>query len=311
MTSFARAPDRAPCRYGIDCYRKKAEHWLEFDHPADHPFLANASNKKQRTSESGTSAEPAPAPAAPAAPTPTPTVPAVPVPALAAPTPTAVLVFAPGSGGKTAGAMLDLHDDLRRHGLAVCRLDEQPFHWVTSSAGCAKNLDHLVAVASRAASAHPGLPLVLCGGSFGNRVCAEALRTARDRLPTRVAPALVCCGYPLNAPKKPEGADQKRPAHLRQLPAANKVLLLQGARDEYNGPRGVQALRDVVAEMEAPARVEVYEIPGGEHTVPMASGLKALGLTKEAVAAAVRDKIVGFVAGLDAAEAEPYGSDRP
>ena len=48
---YARAPDRPPCRFGAGCYRESLQHWLEFDHPADHPRLREC--KRVRSLESG------------------------------------------------------------------------------------------------------------------------------------------------------------------------------------------------------------------------------------------------------------------
>eukprot|EP00966_Prymnesium_polylepis_P257933 5958247-Prymnesium_polylepis.1 len=106
----------------------------------------------------------------------------------------------------------------------------------------------------------------------------EVLRSHLARLPSSTRPALICCGYPLNAPDKPDGADPKRSAHLLNLPAAVRVRLLQGANDSFNGPRGIAALTELVPRMAATA--EVVEVPGGEHTLPQAKGLKALNRTQ-------------------------------
>ncbi len=112
---------------------------------------------------------------------------------------------------------------------------------------------------------------MLCGASFGCRVLAEALRENVAQLPARVAPALICCGYPLNKKGEADGADQKRPNHLRKLPAANRVLLVQGTKDEFNGSGGMQNMRDLREQMAAPSQVALYEVPGGAHSVPQAT----------------------------------------
>ncbi len=218
--------------------------------------------------------------------------------------PTAVLVFAPGAGGATANAMRALHVQLEARGMAVWRCDDQTMgagerRWVTQNAGHTGNLSHVLAVTARAAAAHPNVPLVLIGASFGCRVLAELLSSRRAELPaTAVADAVVCCGFPLHAPGKPEGADPRRAAHLLSLPSATRVLFVQGADDEFLGVRGMQALHDVRGRMAA--RSEVHVVACGEHTVPHAksNGLKALGTTREAVAAGARDAIIGFVTDL-------------
>jgi hypothetical protein len=42
--------------------------------------------------------------------------------------------------------------------------------------------------------------------------------------------------------------------------------MVQGARDELNGPRGMTAMHEMVAQMAA--EVRVHKVPGGTHTVP-------------------------------------------
>ena len=214
-------------------------------------------------------------------------------------TPSSVLLFAPGAGGATAGAMRLLQDThLKDAGIHVWRCDDQPLgadeaRWIKSSAGCAKNVAHVLAVAWRAAAAHPSLPIVLCGASFGCRVLAETLRTAADRLPATVAPALICCGYPLFGMNKPSVVDPRRHTPLLQLPSTHRVLLVQGVCDPCNGPDGVDGFCKVVAQMRA--AVELFLVPGGEHTVPQAKGLCELELTEAQVVTMVRDKLVAFI----------------
>ena len=39
MACYARAPGRPSCRYGLSCYRRNPQHWLDFDHPNEHEFV--------------------------------------------------------------------------------------------------------------------------------------------------------------------------------------------------------------------------------------------------------------------------------
>ena len=39
QTQCARAPGQPVCKYGLGCYRQHPAHWIQFDHPASHPFL--------------------------------------------------------------------------------------------------------------------------------------------------------------------------------------------------------------------------------------------------------------------------------
>ena len=39
MATYTRAIGCPTCKYGLGCYRRSAEHWAEYDHPAAHPML--------------------------------------------------------------------------------------------------------------------------------------------------------------------------------------------------------------------------------------------------------------------------------
>jgi len=301
---YARAPGCPACKYGLGCYRRNAEHWAEYDHPADHPMLKESGGKRAHCGSTGEggppklprqAGEPSAPPTAAAAGPSKPSLAATPTPSGGKP---AVIIFAPGAGGSTAVAMKALHADLRKRGMVVVDCGEQPLkgdesRWVTQSPASKRNIAHLVAVANRAAEAHSGLPILLCGASFGCRVLAETLRTHRCDLPSCVVDALICCGFPLHKPEKPEDFDPKRKQHLLQLPASITTLFVQGETDEFLGPRGMEALREVTAQMAGPTSLEV--VPGGTHTVPNAKGLKKLNLTQAQVTARVLEAIVTFV----------------
>ena len=259
------------CRYGLSCYRKNADHFKQFKHPAAHAMAVATTDGAIQLSDteddeaagSSSAARPkkrAKTSAAAAAP---PAAAATATTAASATTPSAILVFAPGAGGSTAKIMRDdLHADLERRGLSVWRCDDAPLgtgetRWNTMAPGGSSNAQHVVAVAARAAAAHPNVPLVLCGASFGNRVLAELVRTRFDALPPRTAKALLCCGYPLHAVGKPEGADPKRAAHLTNLPPDVHVCIIQGDQDEFLGGRGMASLTDTVARMPCAATTQV------------------------------------------------------
>ena len=295
-----RAPGQPPCAHGLKCYRKSALHWEEFDHPADHPKLM------KRTAEEGSPSAP---PAKKAKPNESPSAqedeelassssssppPSFPV----------VLVFAPGASGSTAQKMRLFQDGLLTSlGLIVSRCDDNVLaqgeaQWNCGQVGSSANLRHLLAVVGRAAEAHPGSKLFLAGASFGNRVAAEALRTHSDELhKLGVQPALISCGYPLISPGKPDigqpGYDAKRPASLLNLPATVRVLLLQGTADEYNGPRGIAALKELIPKMSATA--ELVEVPNGTHGLPTATRLKELGKKQTDIDQDVGKAILEFV----------------
>ena len=316
---YTRAHGKPECMYGDGCYRKSLEHWANFDHPATHAFLN--SGKRATDGEAGPSSKRGPAAcedltsednpvAAATIPLPVPHTAAAsassttPAPAAAHGAARGVLIFAPGAGGMTAKLMYDhatgrgLHTDLAARGFAVWRCDDHTLgageaRWNKFQPGHGSNVAHVIAVARRAAAAHPGVPLILCGASFGCRVLAEILREHRDALPAACVNGLICCGYPLHAPGKPENADPKRAAHLLKLPAGDlRVLFVQGTLDEFLGQRGIPALTDIAAQMAC--ATQVVELPNGGHTVPGATRLREIRLTGAQVATIARDAILSF-----------------
>ena len=302
-----RAPGQPLCAHGVQCYRKNASHWEEYDHPADHPKLLKRPAEGEAAS---TSAQPeAGSPSAQPEvidlddePDDGPTAKKAKVAKLGSSS--AVLVFAPGASGSTAQKMRQFQDGLLSSlGLHVRRCDDYALgqgeaRWTCQQVGSSANLRHLLAVLGRAATAHPGCKIFLAGASFGNRVAAEALRTHGDELQALgVQPALISCGYPLISPGKPDigkpGYDAKRPAHLLNLPASVRVLLLQGTADEYNGPRGIAALKELIPKMSATA--ELVEVPNGTHGLPTATRLKELGKKQADVDQDIGKAILEFV----------------
>ena len=325
-----RAPGQPPCAHGVQCYRKNALHWEEFDHPADHPKLlkrtaeegspsAPPAKKAKEAKEAKEADDPPPAQEAeelssssssPAQLLQPPSsvrdqgAVAVVASSSSQQSSPAVLVFAPGASGSTAQKMRRFQDDvLTPLGLIVSRCDDNALakgeaRWTCQQVGSSSNLRHLLAVVGRAAAAHPGCKLFLAAASFGCRVAAEALRTHGDELrKLGVQPALISCGYPLISPGKPDigqpGYDAKRPASLLNLPATVRVLLLQGTADEYNGPRGIAALKELIPKMSATA--ELVEVPNGTHGLPTATRLKELGKKQADVDQDVGKAILEFV----------------
>jgi predicted alpha/beta-hydrolase family hydrolase len=94
--------------------------------------------------------------------------------------------------------------------------------------------------------------LVIGGRSMGGRMCTMAVTDAHD--PLEVA-GVVCIGYPLHPPKKP---DQLRIAHLPQM--ATRALFISGTRDEFGTPN---ELSDAFALL--PVSPIVHLIEGGRH----------------------------------------------
>ena len=94
--------------------------------------------------------------------------------------------------------------------------------------------------------------LVIGGRSMGGRMCTMASSDFEDAL---LVAGVVCIGYPLHPPKKPE---QLRTEHLPRLVA--KALFISGTRDEFGTP---EELIGAFAFLPSPPAVQFIE--GGRH----------------------------------------------
>ena len=94
--------------------------------------------------------------------------------------------------------------------------------------------------------------LVIGGRSMGGRMCTMAASDTEDAL--RVA-GVMCIGYPLHPPKKPE---QLRIEHLPRLTA--KALIVSGTRDEFGTPEELERAFSLL-----PSPPTVHLIEGGRH----------------------------------------------
>jgi hypothetical protein len=95
------------------------------------------------------------------------------------------------------------------------------------------------------------LPLFVGGKSLGGRMASHL---AADGEPGIAG--LVCLGYPLHPPGKPE---QLRVAHLDRIRVP--VLVVQGSRDPFGGPDEVGRHFRVV-----PAPVTIFPVEQGDHS---------------------------------------------
>ena len=91
--------------------------------------------------------------------------------------------------------------------------------------------------------------IVIGGRSMGGRMCSIAIAEGLQ------AAGLVCIGYPLHPPKKPE---QLRTAHLPQVGVSS--LFVSGTKDEFATP---DELRHELRVMPDAPRIEF--IDGGRH----------------------------------------------
>jgi len=135
-------------------------------------------------------------------------------------------------------------------------------------------------------------PLVIGGKSLGGRM-ASHLAASRDADESG-APAwwdrlvgLVCIGYPLHPPGKPQ---QVRVSHLPHI--AHPILIVQGAKDAFGTPAELRAFFDVL-----PAPWELHAVADGNHSleVPKRSGKLQADVWAEAL-----DRIAAWVSVLAA-----------
>jgi predicted alpha/beta-hydrolase family hydrolase len=94
--------------------------------------------------------------------------------------------------------------------------------------------------------------LVIGGRSMGGRMCTMASSDIEDALGVA---GVVCIGYPLHPPKKPE---QLRVEHLLRLGV--KAFFISGTRDEFGTP---EELASAFALLPSPPTVQFIE--GGRH----------------------------------------------
>jgi predicted alpha/beta-hydrolase family hydrolase len=87
---------------------------------------------------------------------------------------------------------------------------------------------------------------------MGGRMCTMAVSDTEDVL--RVA-GVVCIGYPLHPPKKPE---QLRTEHLPRLDV--NTLFISGTRDEFGTPEELATAFAIL-----PSPPAVHFIEGGRH----------------------------------------------
>jgi predicted alpha/beta-hydrolase family hydrolase len=94
--------------------------------------------------------------------------------------------------------------------------------------------------------------LVIGGRSMGGRMCTMASSDVEDVLGVA---GVVCIGYPLHPPKKPE---QLRTEHLPRL--TTKALFISGTRDEFGTPEELETAFALL-----PSTPTVQFIEGGRH----------------------------------------------
>jgi hypothetical protein len=140
------------------------------------------------------------------------------------------LLFHGAGGGVDAPVLVAVAEAFAAAGWAAYRL-EQPYVAAGRRAPApAPHLDEVALLVAEHVRAD-GRPLVLAGKSNGARVACRTARAAG-------AAAVVCLGFPLHPPGRPE---RSRADELNAAPPV-PVLVLQGTRDAFGTPPEVQAV---------------------------------------------------------------------
>ena len=167
----------------------------------------------------------------------------------------AQLLFAHGAGaGYQHATMSGLAESFAEAGLATLR-----FNFPFMQQGKRRVDSKDVAVSSIVTAADymrrlSDLPLVLCGHSFGGRMCTHAVVQAEID-----CTALVLCSFPLHPPKKP---GIERAAHLPDI--TQPMLFLSGTRD---GLATADLLQGMVEGLNNSSRIHWLETANHSYTI--------------------------------------------
>lgn len=195
----------------------------------------------------------------------------------------AVLVLGHGAGAdQRSPFMVAFASGLSSRGIHVVTFNFPYMEQGRSTPDAAPKLEACFRSAIRAARQIPELAagrLFIGGKSLGGRI---ASLLAASPQPISDVAGLICLGYPLHPPNRPE---KLRTEHLERIKVP--VFIAQGARDAFGSP---EELKPVLAPLKAPTRLLVVE--GGDHsfTVP-----KKWPKSQEQVYADVQDEVASFV----------------
>ncbi len=135
-------------------------------------------------------------------------------------------------------------------------------------------------VRRRAGRERPGL--VIGGKSMGGRIATQL--AAQDEARASTLAGIVCLGYPLHPPGRPE---RRRTAHLPQIPCP--LLIVQGSRDGFGTPAALQPI------VEGLPNAALHVVDGGDHSFKVP---KRSGRPQDTVHAAVQDEVVRWMDAL-------------
>lgn len=209
--------------------------------------------------------------------------------------PAAFLVLAHGAGaGQASPFMVRVARGLASRGITTATFD---FPYMAARRKVPDRAPILEAAwrdaIDAAHGARGGAPLFIGGKSMGGRIASQVASQAAA--PADIA-GLVCLGYPLHPPGRP---DQRRDAHLPSIAAP--MLFVQGSRDTFGTADEIRALLPRLQ------RAALQEVPGGDHSLKVHGG----AARQQEVIEGVLDGIRAWVQSGAAAVMRPSSATRP
>lgn len=189
--------------------------------------------------------------------------------------PAAVLVLAHGAGaGQKSAWMVKAATALADRDITCVTFD---FPYITGGRKVPDRAPVLEAhwreVLTAAKAQFPGLPVFIGGKSMGGRIASHIAAQGVEGIR-----GLVFFGYPLHPPGQPE---KRRDAHLPGI--AEPMLFIQGSRDTFGNEEEMSALVPTLR------RAVLQVVPGGDHSLKVRGGAKAVEAAFEQVIAAAVD----------------------
>ena len=135
-------------------------------------------------------------------------------------------------------------------------------------------------------------PLFAGGKSLGGRIATHVAAQHADRVAS--LRGIVCLGYPLHPPGRPE---RRRDVHLAAIRVP--MLVVQGSRDPFGSP---DELRPLLAAL--PSSADLVVVEEGDHSFGVP---KRMGLARGDVLAGAADAIASWIG----SRLDPAGKDRP
>ena len=197
--------------------------------------------------------------------------------------PQATLVFAHGAGVGQAHPFMTA----AAHGLSARGIDVVTFNFPYMEAARRApdrppvlEACFVAVVAAAREHGQRDLPLFIGGKSMGGRMATHVAAHNLERV--QPLSGVVCFGYPLHPPGRPE---QLRVAHLASI--TTPLLVVQGSRDDFGTPA---ELETHFAAVKGPH--EIVAVDGGDHSFGVR---RSVGRTNEDVMTQVLDATAAWV----------------